>query len=344
MGFKPATEELLFMHKLPDNAHILVIQTAFIGDAILATSVLEKLHAYYPNAKLDLLVRKGNESICKGHPFLNKLHVFDKSSKYKNLWKLIGSLRDEKYDLVINLQRFFTTGLITVLSGGKQTIGFDKNPLSFLFTHRIKHQYNHEGKVLHEIDRNQKLIEKYTDAQSVLPKLYPGPVSMVLNEPYICMAPFSIWYTKQYPEKYWIELIQLLASRYKIYLMGGPSDKEGCERIIQSAAVSNVESLAGQLNLLDSAGVMKGAVMNFVNDSAPLHLTSAVNAPCAAFFCSTVKAFGFTPLSDRSIVFEAEERLSCKPCGLHGYKACPLVHFKCGEISPRRVVDTLQLI
>ncbi len=322
---------------------ILVIQTAFIGDAILATSVLEKLHAYYPQAQLDLLLRKGNESICVAHPFLHRTLIFDKSSKYKNLWKLIGQLRKEKYDLVINLQRFFTTGLITVLSGGKETIGFDKNPLSFLFTHRVKHEYSKEGKTIHEIDRNQKLIARYTDDQSVKPKLYPKPSTLALKTPYICMAPFSIWFTKQYPEKHWIVLIQLLAPKYTIYLLGAPSDAAGCERIIQLAGSTNVKSLAGKLNLLESAGVMKDAVMNFVNDSAPLHLTSAVNAPCAAFFCSTAKTFGFTPLSDCSIVLEAEEYLSCKPCGLHGYKACPLGHFKCGEISPLRVVSVLGL-
>ncbi|MDB5273166.1 MAG: glycosyltransferase family 9 protein [Chitinophagaceae bacterium] len=322
---------------------ILVIQTAFIGDAILATSVLEKLHAFYPLARLDLLVRKGNESICKDHPFLHRVLIFDKSSKYKNLWKLITGLRKEKYDLVINLQRFFTTGLITVLSGGKETIGFDKNPLSFLFTYRVQHQYNENGRTVHEVDRNQKLIARYTDNASAKPKLYPKSVTLELKSPYICMAPFSIWFTKQYPEKHWVELIKLLVPKYQVYLMGAPSDKEGCEQIIRQVNSDKVESLAGKLNLLESAGVMKGAVMNFVNDSAPLHLASAVNAPCAAFFCSTVKAFGFTPLSDRSWVFEAEEYLTCKPCGLHGYKACPLGHFKCGEISAVRVIQTLGL-
>jgi ADP-heptose:LPS heptosyltransferase len=326
-----------------DLKRILIIQTAFIGDAILATSMLEKLHAYYPSAQLDLLVRKGNESICKDHPFLHQVLIFDKSTKYKNLWKLIRNLRKERYDLVVNLQRFFTTGLITVLSGGKETIGFDKNPLSFLYTHRVPHQFSKDGEVIHEIDRNQQLIARYTDAQSVKPKLYPKPTAWALDSPYICIAPFSIWFTKQYPEKHWVELIKLLVPKYTVYLMGAPSDKEGCEAIIEKVGSDQVKSLAGKLNLLESAGVMKNATMNFVNDSAPLHLASAVNAPCAAFFCSTVKAFGFTPLSDRSWVFEAEERLSCKPCGLHGYKACPLGHFKCGEISAERVVKVLEL-
>jgi len=57
------------------HKNILVIQTAFIGDAILASSVLEKLHAFYPKSKISILVRKGNESLYKDHPFLNQTLV-----------------------------------------------------------------------------------------------------------------------------------------------------------------------------------------------------------------------------------------------------------------------------
>jgi len=75
--------------------------------------------------------------------------------------------------------------------------------------------------------------------------------------------------------------------------------------------------------------LMQGAIMNYVNDSAPLHLASAMNAPVTALFCSTIPAFGFGPLSDVRYVVETEEKLSCRPCGLHGYRACPQGHFKC---------------
>jgi heptosyltransferase-2 len=75
---------------------------------------------------------------------------------------------------------------------------------------------------------------------------------------------------------------------------------------------------------------MQKAEMNYVNDSAPLHLCSATNAPVTAFFCSTIKDFGFGPLSDKSIVVETSEILDCRPCGLHGYKECPKGNFKCG--------------
>jgi heptosyltransferase-2 len=57
---------------------ILVIQTAFIGDVILATAVPEHLHKHFPDAQIDMLVRTGNESLFKDHPFINKVYDWKK--------------------------------------------------------------------------------------------------------------------------------------------------------------------------------------------------------------------------------------------------------------------------
>ena len=70
-----------------------------------------------------------------------------------------------------------------------------------------------------------------------------------------------------------------------------------------------------------------------VGASFVTHLASSVNAPVTAFFCSTIPDFGFGPLSEDSELRETKEKLSCRPCGLHGFKVCPEGHFKCGEIS-----------
>ena len=68
---------------------ILLIQTAFIGDVILGTAVIEKIHQYYPEAKIDFLVRKGNEGLLKNHPLLNEVLVWNKQQgKFKNLLQL----------------------------------------------------------------------------------------------------------------------------------------------------------------------------------------------------------------------------------------------------------------
>ena len=326
----------------------LVIQTAFLGDAVLVTSILEKLHAHYPDAAIDLVVRKGNDGLFVEHPFLRKLHVWDKrQGKTRALFRLIGELRKTRYDHIFNAQRFFSTGLMTVLARGKEKVGFDKNPLSFLFTRRVKHEIPEpsalrrsapSGPIVHEVDRLNALIEHLTDRSRPLPRLYPTQAAVQEaaharhdtvgdRGRYVCIAPASVWYTKQWPRGKWIELIDRLPEDIHVFLIGAPGDIDLCSSII--GAAGRGELLAGNLSLLGSAALMQGAVMNYVNDSGPLHIASAMDAPVTAVFSSTVPAFGFGPLRANGRVVETPKKLDCRPCGLHGYKACPEGHFKC---------------
>jgi heptosyltransferase II len=331
---------------------ILVIQTAFIGDVVLATPVIEKLDKHHPYAKIDFLLRKGNESLFTGHPFLHSVLIWDKkANKTANLIKLIKQVRNTKYDLVINLQRFASSGLLTFLSSAKEKAGFDKNPFSFCYTKKIKHTIgngksapmNHSDG--HEVERNLELITSYTDTMFIKPHLYPTPadvesVKEYKTSPYICVAPSSVWFTKQFPVHKWIEFLNKISTR--VYLLGAPSDSGLCNQIIESSSNKNMVSLAGKLSFLQSAALMKDAVMNYSNDSAPMHIASSVNAPVTAVFCSTIPGFGFGPLSDKSFIIETKEKLACRPCGLHGYKACPQKHFKCAEtIQAEQLIEML---
>lgn len=317
---------------------ILVVQTAFIGDVVLATGLMESLHQQYPTAGISILVRKGNEALFKNHPFVKEVLVWDKKTKkYQHLFQIIQEIRQRRFDLLINVQRFAATGLITIFSGAKTTIGFDKNPFSVFFSKRIKHIFSKGDLDLHEIQRNHQLIATKEQPEPSRPKLYPSDadaaaVAGYTKSPYICMAPASVWFTKQYPEAQWIKLLQLIPKHYQVYLLGAPSDADTCNRILAVANVSNAVSLAGQLNFLQSAALMQTAVMNYVNDSAPMHFASSVNAPVTAIYCSTIPAFGYGPLSDNKHIVEVKQALDCRPCGIHGRKECPLGHFNCAYL------------
>lgn len=111
---------------------ILIIQTAFIGDVVLATALLESLHQENVASKVSILVRKGNEALFKGHPYIDQVLVWDKQqNKYGHWLQLLFTIRAYKFDAVINIQRYAATGLWTSLSGATMKIGFDKNPFSF---------------------------------------------------------------------------------------------------------------------------------------------------------------------------------------------------------------------
>ena len=333
--------------KISDQA-FLVIQTAFIGDVVLATGLIEKLHAYFPHAQIDFLLRKGNEGLLANHPWLHDVLVWDKKGgKIKDLQRLLHIIRRNKYDKVINVQRFAATGMLTAFSLAKEKIGFDKNPLSSLFTTKVKHVISTSKQPKHEIERNNDLIAHFTDAIVFKPRLYPSAKDAELvqgykQSPYICISPSSVWFTKQYPADKWISFIKTIPAHCNVYLLGAPSDKALGDTIVASCGRNNVINLCGQLNFLQSAALMKDARMNYVNDSAPMHFASSVNAPVTAVYCSTLPSFGFGPVSDASFVIETETPLACRPCGLHGRKACPLGHFKCAyTIRNEQLLETM---
>jgi ADP-heptose:LPS heptosyltransferase len=325
----------------------LIIQTAFIGDVVLATVLIEKLHHHFPDAQIDFLLRKGNEQLLTGHPYLHEILIWDKKqNKQKNLFRMLKRIRKNRYDKIINVQRFFATGILTAFSGAKETIGFDKNPLSFLFTKKIKHQVGGD-QAIHETIRNLELIRVFTDDSMYKPKLYPSTsdftfVDTLTRSKFITLSPASVWFTKQFPASQWILFIKNIPAGHGIYLLGGQGDIDLCELIRSSSKRDELKVLAGSLTFLQSAALMSRASMNYVNDSAPMHFASAMNAPVTAIYCSTVPEFGFGPLSDIRQIVEIDQPLYCRPCGLHGYAACPEGHFKCAlEINQEQLIKTL---
>lgn len=336
----------------------LLIQTAFIGDVILATALLEHLRQTEPDTPVDFLVRRGNEGLLQNHPHVRQVLIWDKKKdKYRGLWQLLQRIRKANYHRVVTLQRFASTGFLTAFSGAPIRVGFDKNPFARGFTHTVPHVI---GTGVHEVARNLRLLDAAQKGQPKKqnaavqdasafpvskPRLYPTPADEAAAAPYaaagpyVCIAPTSVWFTKQYPAEKWLQLLAALPAHYTVYLLGGPPDVAACQKLLQASRRPSIVNLAGQLSLLASAALMRGAVLNYVNDSAPMHLCSAVDAPTCAVYCSTVPSFGFGPLSPFSRIVEIKGALECRPCGLHGYSKCPLGHFLCAH-----GIETTQLL
>lgn len=317
---------------------------------ILATPVIEQLHLDYPEASIDFLLKKGIEGIFEGHPFLEEIITWDKRrNKYCNFFRILSKVRYKKYDVVVNIQRFFSTGLITAFSGAAIRAGFDKNPFSWAYTHKARHIIGSKGHIVHETERNLSLITKFSSESKTNVRLYPtendyNAIKEIASNNYITIAPASLWFTKQFPETKWLEFIAACDPAIKIYLLGSKADIDLCENLIRNSHRQGIVNLASKLSLLQSAALMKNALMNYVNDSAPMHLASAVNAPVAAIFCSTIPAFGFGPVSEKSLIIEIQENLPCRPCGLHGKIACPEKHFKCAkEIKVEQLLKAIEV-
>jgi heptosyltransferase II len=329
---------------MSDKKRILVIQTAFIGDCILATALIKDIASVFPDSEIDILIRKGNEQILENNPFIKELLIWNKEQKkYRNMLRIIGVIRRKSYHYIFNIQRFASTGLITLFSGAEKKYGFKKNPFSFAFSKSFRHEIDTYAEI-HEIERNSILLQDFGLETQSKPQVYPSEkdyqkVHAFKESKYICIAPASVWFTKQYPADQWISFLDALTSDKQVYIIGSGTDRKLGEMLIEGTKKRNIVNLCGTLSLLESAALMKDAVINYVNDSAPLHLASAVDAPLAAIFCSTVPGFGFGPLSKESYIIENQDNLACRPCGLHGKKECPEKHFGCA-----RKIRTEQLL
>lgn len=307
---------------------ILVIQPAFLGDAVLTLPLLGRLREAFPEAELHWLVRKGVEALFSQHPWRLTLWSWDKS--WRGWWRLYTHLRDKKWEAILVVQRFFRMGLLGILLPARQRITYDKNPLSALYTHRIRHEFSAD---LHEVERILMLAAPLGLSTDIPPPPWLFPLESVeVEKPYIVLSPTSRWTTKEAPLSYWEAFLRRVPSNQTIYLTGLAADRLRLERL--RTAHPRVVNLAGQLSLPQLAALVGGAERVYTVDSALTHIASALGIPTTTVFCSTIPAFGFGPLAPGSEIIETSLLLSCRPCGLHGKKACPLGTFPCGYHLP----------
>lgn len=328
---------------------VLIIQTAFTGDVVLALPLAQRIRREWPDATIHFLVRKGNENLVENHPSIDRVWIWDKkNNKRGNLWRLMGELREISFDLAVNCQRFFSTGLLMFLLRAKIKTGFRENPLSWCYTRSFPHTRTGQGinESIHEVDRNLSLLTGLMSTKREIPHLEPAPQelqtvrNLVPVSNYIVLAPASVWFTKQWPETRWKELIAALPEDLVPVLIGGAGDRELGDRVLDNHPLGI--NLCGKLTFRESAALMAGARRVICNDSAPLHLASAVGAPVTGIFCSTIPGFGFYPLSPDSVVVQENTGLDCRPCGLHGKKSCPKGHFSCGwNISTENILGSI---
>jgi heptosyltransferase II len=335
---------------------ILVIQTAFIGDAILTLPLIQVLKLNYPQSFIDVIVVPRTAEIFAHHPAISNIIQYDKRGNdkgLKGLWRLRTKLGVQNYDLVIVPHRSLRSAFLAWLLRPTTSIGFDKSAGRWLFKELVR--YNSSD---HEIDRNLSLLSplKLPAFATVMPRLYPSNqdvqiVDSILNnhglnryKNILAIAPGTIWTTKRWPANSFAAVCgQLASENIAVVLIGGKEDDVLCKEIMEIAQTKNVFSVAGKLSLLQSAELIHRCKVLISNDSAPMHLAVAVSTPVVAIFGATVPEFGFSPRGPRDVVIETTG-LQCRPCSIHGGNKCPIKTFECMlSITPEVVVSKIKL-
>ena len=326
-------------------ASSVVIQTSFLGDTILTTPLLAQLANRGP---VDVVTTPAAASVLTGHPAVRDVIVYDKRAAHAGLFgltTLAARLRAAAYDVAYLAQGSLRSALLAFLARVPERIGFTTSAGSFLYTTKVPYRED-----LHHASRLLLLSRpngREPTAEESRPSLAPGIAERELvgdllrrdgvaaHERLIALAPGSVWATKRWP--YYRELAQLLATDGRLVVVGGGEDTPLALEI--RTVVPDAVDATGVLPMLGSAELIGRCAAIVTNDSAPLHLASAMGTPTVAIFGPTVPEFGFGPLAaSRAVV--GHETLACRPCHRHGPRRCPLTHFRCmRELTPELVAE-----
>ena len=323
----------------------LVIQTSFIGDTVLTTPLLALLAEAGP---VDVVVTPLSAPLLANNPAIGEAIVYDKRGRDRGVLgfaRLAARLRRNRYAAAYHAQGSMRSAALSLVARVPQRVGFVTSAGRHLYTRRIDYIENE-----HHAARLLRLgMERGTVPTSGMlrPRLYPGDeergtVDALLREhgwkgePFLALAPGSVWPTKRWPQ--YAALTELVDAR--VAIVGSSADASLASEIVRAAGARAMDC-TGRLSLLASAELIGRATVLVTNDSAPLHLASAMGTPTVALFGPTVQEFGFGPLAPSAIVI-GHTQLACRPCDRHGPKRCPLGHWRCmREITPRQVADAV---
>jgi len=308
----------------------LVVQTAFLGDVVLSTPLLETLAA--ASGPVDVVTTPAATPLLETHAAVRHVIPYDKRGADRGLSglrRLADRLRAEHYAVAYLPHRSLRSAALAYLAAVPRRIGFRDGWRRF-YTEAVPRPTTG-----HEIDRLLALAGVAGDAQR-RPSLCltaddASGAAAVLREaqidpPFVALAPGAVWGTKRWPG--YAELARRLAPRIAVVVVGSRDDAPlGQAMASVGPGGRPVANACGRLTLRQTAALIGRAAVLVTNDSAPLHLAQAVGTPTVALFGPTIPAFGFGPRAPRDRVLE--RALDCRPCSPHGPATCPLRHHRC---------------
>jgi heptosyltransferase-2 len=326
----------------------LIIQTSFLGDAVLTTPLVAELATRGP---VDVVTTPAVAPLLANNPSIRSVIVYDKrdaDAGALGIWRLARRLRAARYGVAYLAQGSHRSGALAAFAGIPVRVGFDTSAGRAWYTERRRHRSDrHHAERLWRLAAGDAAVSP--DAEELRPRLYPGipdraAVDTLLQpvprdgSTLVALAPGSIWGTKRWP--HFPALAARLAPLHRVVIVGSSDDAPHAAAAAAAAGAERVVDATGRLSLLASAELIGRCTALVTNDSAPLHLASAMGTPTVAIFGPTAPAFGFGPLAPRHET--VERALSCRPCHPHGPATCPLGHWRCmRELEVERVMEAV---
>ena len=313
---------------------ILIIHTAFIGDIVLSTPLIQKLKDLYPKSEIDYLTLPTNQSVLYNNPNLNEVILYDKKGKDKGIkgfLKILKILKQKKYDYAVIPHRFIKSILLAKLAKIPDIVGFDVATGSSLLDKKV-----HYDMKKHEVERLLNLVGY--EGKKIPVRIYPAKENFVKIEKMLTISGYTgkkeqklilVAPGSQRPEKMWPiekyrEIIERL-KKNKNYFIGITGSKSEKELPLNFEKDKNVIDFRGEISLVEFGALISKADVVVGNDSSPIHIASGFEKPFViGIFGPGKRSLGFFPWTEKSNVIEDNEfyenNIVTIPKNQHEYK------------------------
>jgi lipopolysaccharide heptosyltransferase II len=329
------------------TSSILIVLMGSMGDVARGLGIVAHLKSGYPDCRITWLVEPKCADLVSLHPQIDNMVVFKRAWSLKALWDLYRQLRQYHFDITLDLQRHLKSGFFSMLSQGKQRIGFhhkNSKELNWLFNNaHIEYCSNDLSKLDHYFRFTQYLglvdparvnfgISNW-DARRHLPHVLKD-----MDEPLVSIVLGSRWESKNWTKPGYIQLVQhILANKaFRVAMIGDASQQATAAEISDRIASNALFNLVGRTSLLELAAVLKCSVSVVGPDSGPGHLAAAMGTPYISLFGPT-SPIRTAPYGCEHLVVQTQ--LDCMPCY---QKQCPLHTRQCMvDIGVEQIMEKL---
>ncbi len=339
---------------MPSFNRILVIKLKQPGDVLVSTPVLAALKEAWPQARVSYLVPKGTEEMVADHPGLSGLLVVDrKQGTLSQAWRFIRKLRQQQFDLILELSGGDRGAFYTFLSGAKERLGFARPGKSFWQPHCFTKLLPRPPLEMHMVEANLEILRPLGLApQNPRLQFFWNPqVENRLKEllasfklasgAFVVMHPGAGWGFKCWTAEGYARIIEALQGDWGLPVVltasRAPMEKELLATILGRIRVTPL-NLAGRLSLKELGALISKARFFFGVDSAPMHLAAAVNTPAVALFGPSGD-FNWRPWGQGHLVIKKD--WDCVPCGIDGCQGSKIS--RClTELTAQEVLERME--
>lgn len=314
-----------------DIKKILFISLSNIGDIILTTPVFMKLHETYPKAGIDVVTGMVGREIFAPHSAVRNVFVPERPRSFKKRLKELAIFRKNKYDMVVDMKN----SLIPYLVGAKYYSNIELNIGKLLFKKTMHKKEEHLNKIKN-ITENPFRENKFFIPITISEKEYIDKEISKIKK-IVTINPGAKNHMKRWAVSKYAHLADKLVSELnaKIIFTGSKEDSETINSVILKMKREYI-NLCAKTSLGALSELIKRSDLIITNDSAPLHIASAVNSPTIAIFGPTdEKKYG--PLSKINAVLKSDKK--CRPCNKSGCRK----GFPDGCISDVKVEDVFNI-